>query len=817
VLIDTVLANQQVNGGLMNLLNTYNLTAGTLDIVLSNNANGYVIADAVQVTYDGPTGNFAPNSTIDSPSGDISINIGESINFTGTGNDPDGNIPLAYLWQFGASGIADSSSEDPGLLTFNTAGVFSVTFTVSDSSGLADPAPAQVVVTVNDPAGTQIADNGEANYVTQGPWGTSNFTPGYYGADYNSIAAGTGADTATWSFSLAQDGQYSISSQWTSGANRATNATYTVYNNGNLVGTALVDQSIDGGAMNLLGNFDLASGTVDIVLDNNANGYVIADAVQVVYEGPAGNLPPNSSIDTPSGNIMINAGDSINFTGSGSDPDGGTSFTYFWQFDVGSGIADMTVEDPGLVTFNNLGQYTISFTVTDIEGAQDPSPAIVTVNVVSVLDGVIVDNTDPGFNSVGPWTSSSAIPGFYGSDYLYANSGVGDTMSSWTFNIAADGSYDIYAKWIPADNRASNANYTILNNGIIVDTLIENQRVIDGAFELLGSYSMTAGDVTVELNNIADGLVIADAVRLCAAGNCPEQTIISPGENNLLVDNSVTVLVQANNIQTSWGVEFVLNGDDVGSIKDYVAPYEQTYNLVKDEYTVETFYVDSSGTRLDAYYDVVNFGVGDYYVAFGDSITRGSGDDNFGDNNSADGRDSGPGYQPRLNDLLTTARAYPHTIKNTGVSGDHSLDGAARIDSVLSANPKSQYFLIMFGTNDSIGDRASGLGLTAGDVGFANSYKDYMMQILDAVVAAGKTPYLAKVPYTLLADPQRNELIQEYNLVVDELVITYSIPVVPPDFYVHFEANQDQFADLLHPNGTGYAAMSTLWENAIAP
>ena len=71
------------------------------------------------------------------------------MNFTGTATDPDNNLPLTYLWEFGAgSGVNDSLDEDPGTTTFNIPGTYTVSFTVTDALGLSDPSPGTRTVSV---------------------------------------------------------------------------------------------------------------------------------------------------------------------------------------------------------------------------------------------------------------------------------------------------------------------------------------------------------------------------------------------------------------------------------------------------------------------------------------------------------------------------------------------------------------------------------------------------------------------------------------------------------------------------------------------
>jgi lysophospholipase L1-like esterase len=193
---------------------------------------------------------------------------------------------------------------------------------------------------------------------------------------------------------------------------------------------------------------------------------------------------------------------------------------------------------------------------------------------------------------------------------------------------------------------------------------------------------------------------------------------------------------------------------------------------------------NSSGTQKGV---INSFLTGETYVAVGDSITRGSHDDIPGD---------GIGYEPILGNLLGVM------IANAGVSGDSSADGAAAIDNTLAAYPSADYYLILYGSNDA--------SLPVPKA----AYKANMQTIIDKIKAAGKTPFLAKVPYATV--PGFNDAsIQEYNAAIDELKIANGLPVIPPDFYAWFNSRPDQLADGLHPDGTGYQSMANLWFNAL--
>jgi lysophospholipase L1-like esterase len=200
---------------------------------------------------------------------------------------------------------------------------------------------------------------------------------------------------------------------------------------------------------------------------------------------------------------------------------------------------------------------------------------------------------------------------------------------------------------------------------------------------------------------------------------------------------------------------------------------------------------NSGGTQKGAILPTSQF-----YVAVGDSITAGSGDP------------TGDGYEPKLSNLLTASRGYLNTIAKEGVSGATSDNGANSIAATLSTYPFVNNYLILYGTNDA--DSSNGPGFPVPKA----TYKSNMQAIITAIKNAGKTPYLAKVPYT--SDPLRSDTaIQDYNAAIDELRASNGISVVAPDLYSWFESHPSELADGIHPNGTGYQSMANLWFNAL--
>jgi PKD repeat protein len=126
-----------------------------------------------------------------------------------------------------------------------------------------------------------------------------------------------------------------------------------------------------------------ASGAVAVAMtpvDNATNDgfYVVPSFAPFVGNGSGGaNSPPNGTIVAPSEDQTISEGGTVNFEGSATDADG-DDMTYLWNF--GDGIST-TALVPGNHTYSDSGTYTVTFTVTDSNGASDPTPDTRTITV----------------------------------------------------------------------------------------------------------------------------------------------------------------------------------------------------------------------------------------------------------------------------------------------------------------------------------------------------------------------------------------------------------------------------------------------------
>ena len=103
------------------------------------------VAQFVQLSLT-PT-DLPPTGTIVTPASNVAIGPGQSVSFSGSGNDPDGTI-ASYNWVFPGGNPNSSSSQNPGSVSFANPGTYIASLTVTDNLGLTDPSPATRTITV---------------------------------------------------------------------------------------------------------------------------------------------------------------------------------------------------------------------------------------------------------------------------------------------------------------------------------------------------------------------------------------------------------------------------------------------------------------------------------------------------------------------------------------------------------------------------------------------------------------------------------------------------------------------------------------------
>jgi hypothetical protein len=92
--------------------------------------------------------------------------------------------------------------------------------------------------------------------------------------------------------------------------------------------------------------------------------------------GSAQSASPTGTITVPPGNTSVAAGTPMNFQGTGTDPNG-ESLTVTWDFgDGGSGTGYTTSH-----TYASMGNFTVTMTVRNTDGVNDPNPPTRTITV----------------------------------------------------------------------------------------------------------------------------------------------------------------------------------------------------------------------------------------------------------------------------------------------------------------------------------------------------------------------------------------------------------------------------------------------------
>jgi uncharacterized protein (DUF1800 family) len=160
----------------------------------------------------------------------------------------------------------------------------------------ANPVRFRITGTALGPPSMRIIGNGDIGFRTIGVWAPvkGQGLPGMI----RYAPAGTGANMATWTFTGLRPGQYRVAATWTTGSNRASNASYTIVGGTVPLGSVSVNQRAapadftDAGTawQNLGGSYRITGDTLVVQLSDRADGYVVADAVRIERVGQVGRI-----------------------------------------------------------------------------------------------------------------------------------------------------------------------------------------------------------------------------------------------------------------------------------------------------------------------------------------------------------------------------------------------------------------------------------------------------------------------------------------------------------------------------------------------
>lgn len=389
--------------------------------------------------------------------------------FSVTGTWPASTAVAGFL---GANYQAhEPNGVPPGALVVdNTDPGFSVTGSWPNSTAISGflGSNYQVHAANGEPPSAVVADNTSGTQAGPNAWSASTAVAGYYGSNYQVRPAGTGANTLTWSLSVPSTATYEVYARWTQHPNRATNAKYTVNHAGGS-NVVVVNQEAGGGQWNLLGSYSFDAGTATVSLSDDANDYVIADAVMIV---PPGAAPPTATwtVAVPS------AGTWNVYARWTAHPNRASDAKY--TVNHAGGAAQVTVnQEAASGTWNLLGSYSFNAGNATISLTDQ-------ANGYVIADAVMLLPPGPSANA-----------------------------AIWTPNVPAAGTYEVYARWTSHSNRASNATYAVTHAGGTTQVPVD-QRANGGAWNLLGSFNLDPGTAhKVTLTDAANGYVIADAVR----------------------------------------------------------------------------------------------------------------------------------------------------------------------------------------------------------------------------------------------------------------------------------------------------------------
>jgi PKD repeat protein len=489
-----VYINQQVDGGTWNRLGKFRFKAGQIYKIkiTADRKPASTCADAVRFIH--VADNVLPTAVIESISPNPAL-PGEEIIFSGYGTDPDGLI-AGYNWY---STLDGPLSDQP---SFNAAklseGVHSIFFKVVDDAGAWSP-EVHITVDVN-------------NYQVQ----TTEqifLAPGYASRDampfFNRALNEMGAkfENGVWTYlNTARNRNYLMYPVTTNeefkNALRTEGAhiIYFGHSNYGLGQVFATPEEIKKGGINDIYHIDddriinLSSPWIHVNLKRMRTVQAYPFWWPVFKDGSSGIMPYD--FGEPRGNPPHNYYITYQLPG---DP------AYYLMETIRGSAMERFPDSPAEPWYSPSGE---------LPDADNPEHRKYYIRNTS--------SWRPSVELTGDWNESRTNPGFFAENYLATTSGQGNNQVKWLFNIPEAGAYIVSAWWPEGTASAPNVPY-IIDHSSGSSTVLADQRVNGGKWNVLGSFSFKKGENSIAVTNASDvGEVAADAIRISHPGNPPD-------------------------------------------------------------------------------------------------------------------------------------------------------------------------------------------------------------------------------------------------------------------------------------------------------
>lgn len=284
----------------------------------------------------------------------------------------------------------------------------------------------------------------------------------------------------------------------------------------------------------------------------------------------------------------------------------------------------------------------------------------------------------------------------------------------------------------------------------------------------------------------------------------PELVLFHPTAGLLSLDATIRVeaTVLGDVAAPPW-VHFRIDPEEVSSQSvSKGAPLSVAFNgIAPGEHVLEAV-LEIGDNKRDPVV-VAPVGIGERWVALGDGLTYGLGDDLLRDDVSRDERNNFGGFTPILSDALTARLEKPVVVACEGIPGRTVQDVHHELPDILARHPGAPVYLVLLGGED----------LRNGSPAFdASAFYDDLKEIVARIQEEGARVVLAKIPPV----GKSEELWSACNAAIERIAAEANLPP-PPDFAALFQQQPELLGADHFPTGPGYQAMVPLWLDAVIP